>query len=60
MEKLLASLIELRSRVAHEALSAPREGEGGFEYGRVSGQYHGLTMAIEAVQDMLADKEERE
>lgn len=59
MEKLLVSLIELRSRIAHEGLAAPKDGSS-FEYGRVVGQYHGLTIAIEAVQEMLADKEERE
>lgn len=59
MDKLLVSLIELRSQVADKALAAPKDGSS-FEYGRVSGQYHGLSMAIEAVQQMLADKEDDE
>lgn len=57
MEKLLVSLIERRSDLANSALMSP-SGRDSFEYGRVSGLYQGLTMAIEAVQDMLADKED--
>lgn len=59
MEKLLTQLIELRSAHAHEALLRPSE-RSSFEYGRVSGLYQGLTMSIEAVQNMLADNEERD
>lgn len=59
MEKLLALLIEERSGVAHTALRNPG-GRDSFEYGRVSGLYQGLTVAIEAVQNVLADKEEDE
>ena len=57
MEKLLAALIKQRSEVAHEALTRPAD-KTSFEYGKVSGLYQGLTTAIEAVQDMLADKED--
>lgn len=59
MEKLLISLIEQRSELADTALLRPTE-RSEFEYGRVSGLYQGLTKAIEAVQQMLADKEERD
>ena len=57
MDKLLISLIERRSELAHAALETPKDGTE-FEYGRMVGRYQGLTMAIEAVQEMLADKEE--
>jgi len=59
MEQLLVNLIELRSEVAVEALTKTGDGSS-FTYGHVSGQFKGLTMAIEAVQQMLADKEEDE
>lgn len=59
MDKLLVELIERRSEIAHVALANP-SGRDSFEYGRVSGMYQGLTVAIEAVQAMLADKEDEE
>jgi len=59
MEKLLTALIARRAEVSHEALARPAE-RSSFEYGRVSGVYQGLTAAIEALQDVLADKEEDE
>jgi hypothetical protein len=59
MDKLLNVFIERRSELAHVALSAPKDGTE-FEYGRMVGRYQGLTIAIEAVQDMLADKEKDE
>jgi len=57
MEKLLNALLLKRAEVATEALLKPVSGTA-FEYGKVSGQYLGLTMAIEALQDVLADKDE--
>lgn len=57
MDKLLIRLIEQRAELAASALQHPG-GRDGFEYGRVSGLHQGLTMAIEAVQEMLADREE--
>ena len=59
MDKLLVSLIEMRSELAHAALLTPKDGTS-FEYGRMVGRYQGLALAIEAVQGMLADNEERE
>ena len=57
MEKLLNSLLVKRAEVATSALMNPAD-RSEFEYGRVSGQYQGLTMAIEALQNVLADKDE--
>lgn len=57
MEKLLIRLLEQRAQLAGQALLQP-VGRDSFEYGRVSGLYQGLTMAIEALQDVLADKDE--
>ena len=59
MEKLLIRLLEQRSEVANSALLSPSD-RTAFEYGRVSGLYQGLTKAIEAVQDVLADRDEED
>lgn len=59
MDKLLNLLIERRSELAHAALATPKDGTE-YEYGRMVGRFHGLTDAIEAVQKMLADKEDDE
>ena len=59
MEKLLVALIEQRAEVADQSLKQPAD-RSAFEYGRVSGMYQGLTMAIVAVQDLLAEKEDEE
>ena len=56
MEKLLIRLLEQRQQLAETALMQPSD-RTGFEYGRVSGLYQGLTMAIQAVQNVLADNE---
>lgn len=57
MEKLLNVLTLKRAEVATSALMNPAD-RTQFEYGRVSGQYQGLTMAIEAVKEIMADKDE--
>lgn len=57
MEKLLNVLLLKQAEVAKEALLKPVSGTA-YEYGRASGQYQGLTMAIEALQDLLADRDE--
>ena len=57
MDTLLADLIQRRSELAHAALATPKEGSN-YEYGRMVGQFQGLSIAIEAVQQMLAEKEE--
>lgn len=54
---MLIRLIEQRAQLASQALLQP-VGRDSFEYGRVSGLYQGLTKAIEALQDVLADNEE--
>jgi len=59
MDTLLADLIQRRSELAHAALATPGDG-GLFEYGRMVGQFQGLSTAIEAVQQMLAEKEDDE
>jgi len=59
VEKLLNLLLVERDKVAHSALKNPAD-RSAFEYGRVSGQYHGLTIAIEALTSVLADKDEDE
>jgi hypothetical protein len=46
-------------RIAETALLKPAD-KTEFEYGRVAGLYQGLTMAIEALQDVLADREDDE
>jgi hypothetical protein len=56
MEKLLNRLLDQRTQLAHAAMSPTEKTE--FEYGRVSGLYNGLTMAIEVVQEMLDDRHE--
>lgn len=58
MDKLLNRLLDQRDKLAHAALNPTEKSE--FEYGRVSGLYQGLTMAIEVVQAMLDDKDEDE
>ena len=59
METLLNLLLSKRDEVANSALMHPAE-RTEFEYGRVSGQYQGLTAAIEAVTSVLADNNEDE
>lgn len=59
MEELLNLLLLERGKLANAALMHPSE-RSEFEYGRVSGQYQGLTKAIEAVNSILADRDEDE
>lgn len=59
MEKLLNRLLEQRAHLAASALMHPTD-KTEFEYGRVAGLYQGLTTAIEAVQNVLADGDEDE
>jgi hypothetical protein len=56
---LLNRLLEQRKGIAETALLQPAD-KTEFEYGRVAGLYQGLTMAIEALQDVLADREDDE
>lgn len=56
MQELLIRLQVRRAELATTALQHPTE-RTEFEYGRVSGIYQGLTMAIEALQELQAEKE---
>lgn len=59
MDKLLLFLVEKRAALASQALLAPSD-KSSFEYGRVSGLYQGLTLAIDELQELQREQEEED
>ena len=57
LHELIRELEEMRTQHAHATLHSPAA-KTEFEFGRVSGMYQGLTVAIEAVMKCMADNDE--
>ena len=57
LHELMRGLEEMRAQHAHESLHSPAS-KTEFEFGRVSGLYQGLTVAIQAVTKCMADSDE--
>ena len=57
--EVLVRLRKERTELAEEFLANPANRDS-FEYGKACGAYHGLGRAIDMVEELLRDEDERE
>jgi hypothetical protein len=59
IERIISALKAEQTKVAHGALQAPA-GRDAFEYGRMCGMHSGLQQALNVIDSILKDIDEKE